>query len=79
MENLRGKIVVVTGLRKIPRTCSQCGYYDSLGGRPGRNNDGVCSARGTLWSTRKIRTSKERLENCPLRMITDSKKKASDA
>lgn len=78
MENLRGKIVVVTELRKLPRTCSQCKYYDSMGGSPGRGNYGVCSARATLWSTHSIRTSKERLDNCPLRMIADNKK-ASDA
>ena len=78
MENLCGKIVIVTEMRRLPRRCSQCKYYDSMGGSPGRGNDGACSARGTLWSTRNISPSKERLDNCPLRMITDDKK-ASDA
>ena len=78
MENLRGKIVVVTAIRKMPRTCSQCKCYDSMGGSPGRGNDGVCTARATLYSTQSISTTKERLDNCPLRMITGDKK-ASDA
>lgn len=74
MENLRGKIVVVTEMRKLPRTCSQCKYYDSMGGSPGRGNDGVCTARATLYSTQSISTTKARLDNCPLRMITGDKK-----
>lgn len=78
MENLRGKIVVVTEMRKLPRTCSQCKYYDSMGGSPGRGNDGTCTARATLYSTQHISTSKERLDNCPLRVVTENKK-AADA
>lgn len=69
MNELRGKIVVVTNMRAVPRTCSQCKYYDSMGGAPGRGNDGVCTARGTLYSTASIRPSKERLENCPLQIV----------
>ena len=37
---------------------------------PRKGRDGVCTARGTLYATRGIRVSKERLDNCPLRIIT---------
>lgn len=74
MDELRGKVVVVTQLRKIPAACSQCKYYDSMGGNPGRGNDGVCSARATLYSTSHIQSSKERLKDCPLRIIGGRKK-----
>lgn len=39
-------------------------------GNRGRGSDGACTARGTLYATRGIRVSKERLDNCPLRIIT---------
>ena len=69
MRELLGKVVVVTKMRIIPKSCSQCKYYDNMGGTSGRNNNGVCTARGTLYSTNHIATSKQRLENCPLRLI----------
>ena len=66
MSELLGKVVVVTQMRKIPA----CKYYENMGGNRGRGSDGVCTARGTLYATRGIRVSKERLDNCPLRIIT---------
>lgn len=73
MKKLLGKIIIVTKMRKIPRSCSLCGYYDSTGQHPGgRRNYGVCTARATLYSTERINVSKERLDNCPLRMITEA-------
>lgn len=51
-------------------TCAYCKYYENMGGNRGRGSDGVCTARGTLYATRGIRVSKERLDNCPLRIIT---------
>lgn len=70
MKNeLIGKVVIVTQMRNIPHTCQQCKYYDNMGGRPGRYSEGVCTARGTLYSTESIRVSKERLPNCPLRKV----------
>lgn len=46
------------------------GYYDGMGNRPGgRYNDGICTAGASIYSTRGIRVSKERLKNCPLHMI----------
>ena len=47
-----------------------CKYYENMGGNRGRGSDGVCTARGTLYATRGIKVSKERLDNCPLRIIT---------
>lgn len=70
MNELIGKIVVVTNLRKIPRSCGECKYYDNMGGMRGRGNDGICTAGATLHTTRHIQTSKERLDSCPLRIIT---------
>ena len=66
MSELLGKVVVVTQMRKIPAACQMCKYYENRG----RGSDGVCTARGTLYATRGIRVSKERLDNCPLRIIT---------
>lgn len=65
---LPGKIVIVTGLRKIPESCSKCKYYDSMGGHGGRRNDGICIARAYPYTTRRINVSKERLTTCPLVM-----------
>ncbi len=70
MSELLGKVVVVTQMRKIPAACQMCKYYESMGGNRGRGSDGVCTARGTLYATRGIRVSKERLDNCPLHIIT---------
>lgn len=69
MSELLGKVVVVTQMRKIPAACQMCKYHENMGGKRGRGSDGVCTARGTLYATRGIRVSKERLRNCPLRMI----------
>lgn len=69
MNGLIGKVVVVTQLRSIPKNCSSCKYYDSMGGRPGRGNDGACTAKGTYYSTQTIQPSKEWLETCPLRLV----------
>lgn len=74
MSVLSGKVVVVTQMRKIPKTCNQCKYYDNMGGVSGRYNSGVCAARGTLYSTEHIMSSKQRLENCPLRLIEEELK-----
>ena len=70
MQNyeLIGKIVVVTGLRVLPKSCVQCKFYENMGGNPGRSNNGACRALD-YCSTRSIAVSKERLPNCPLRMI----------
>lgn len=69
-SELLGKVVVITQMRKIPTACAYCKYYENMGGNRGRSSDGVCTARGTLYATRGIRVSKERLDNCPLRIIT---------
>ena len=74
MDELSGKIVVVTQLRKIPSACSKCKYYESMGGKPGRGNNGICSARAILYSTSHIQPSKERLEDCPLRVVGGGRK-----
>ena len=43
MNKYIGKIIIVTNMRKIPRSCAECGYYDGMGNRPGgRYNDGIC-------------------------------------
>ena len=81
MNKYIGKIIIVTNMRKIPRSCAECGYYDGMGNRPGgRYNDGICTAGASIYSTRGIRVSKERLKNCPLHMIgrdsNDHKNKA---
>ena len=68
-SELLGKVVVITQMRKIPTACAYCKYYENMGGNRGRGSDGVCTARGTLYATRGIRVSKERLDNCPLRVI----------
>ena len=45
MNKYIGKIIIVTNMRKIPRSCAECGYYDGMGNRPGgRYNDGICTA-----------------------------------
>ena len=67
-NELIGKIVVVTGLRVLPKSCGQCKFYENMGGTPGRSNNGACRALN-YWSTRSIAVSKDRLPNCPLRMI----------
>lgn len=59
---------------EIPSACAYCKYYENMGGNRGRGSDGVCTARGTLYATRGIRVSKERLDNCPLRIITGGRK-----
>ena len=70
MSELLGKVVVVTQMRKIPAACQMCKYYENMGGNRGRGSDGVCTARGTLYATRGIRESKERLDYSPPRIIT---------
>ena len=82
MSELLEKVVVVTQMKKIPTACAYCKYYENMGGNRGRGSDGVCTARGTLYATRGIRVSKERLDNCPLRIVTggrggDAKRKAA--
>ena len=69
-SELLGKVVVITQMRKIPTAYAYCKYYENMGGNRGRGSDGACTARGTLYATRGIRVSKERLDNCPLRIIT---------
>lgn len=68
-KSVNGKVVIVTGLRTIPRSCSVCKYYDCLGNRNKRQNDGICTARGYNYSTRHINVSKERLQTCPLVLV----------
>lgn len=68
-RRLLGKIVIVTGMHKVPESCSKCRYYDSMGNRPGRGNDGICTARPSFFSTSSICITKERLPNCPLRLV----------
>ena len=65
MSELLEKVVVVTQMKKIPTACAYCKYYENMGGNRGRGSDGACTARGTLYATRGIRVSKERLDNCP--------------
>ena len=61
MNKYIGKIIIVTNMRKIPRSCAECGYYDGMGNRPGgRYNDGICTAGASIYSTRGIRVTKER-------------------
>lgn len=36
MNKYIGKIIIVTNMRKIPRSCAECGYYDGMGNRPRR-------------------------------------------
>lgn len=73
MKRLLGKVVVVTKMRRIPKCCAQCGYYDSMGNNPGRGNDGSCMAFSSYgpMSTRRIAVSKERLPDCPLEKVGD--------
>ena len=33
MNKYIGKIIIVTNMRKIPRSCAECGYYDGMGNR----------------------------------------------
>lgn len=66
--DLTGRVVIVTKLRKVPKACSQCNFYDSMGGR-GWGNDGVCTALGTHRSTRDIKVMRQRLDDCPLREV----------
>ena len=68
-SELLGKVVVITQMRKIPTACAYCKYYENMGGKQGYGNDGACTARGVIYATRGIRVSKERLRNCPLRVI----------
>ena len=50
MNKYIGKIIIVTNMRKIPRSCAECGYYDGMGNRPGgRYNDGICTAGASIW------------------------------
>ena len=67
-NELIGKIVVVTGLRVLPKSCMQCKFYENMGGARGRSNDGACRALD-YWSTRSIAVSKAKLPNCPLRRV----------
>lgn len=67
-NDLIGKIVVVTGLRVLPKSCMRCKFYENMGGTRGSTNDGACRALD-YWSTRSIAVSKDRLPNCPLRRI----------
>ena len=69
MTRLTGKVVILTGLRTIPKSCSVCKYYDNCGNRNKRQNDGICTARGYNYSTRYINVSKERLPTCPLVLV----------
>lgn len=51
MNKYIGKIIIVTNMRKIPRSCAECGYYDGMGNRPGgRYNDGICTAGASIYS-----------------------------
>ena len=69
LGELYGKVVIVTGMRHVPKACRECSYYDNMYESIGAVNDGVCMARGVLYSTRNIRVSKERLDNCPLCVV----------
>ena len=63
MNKYIGKIIIVTNMRKIQRSCAECGYYDGMGNRPGgRYNDGICTADVYTLSSRGIRVTKERLK-----------------
>lgn len=63
----RGKIVILTAMKRIPRTCYECAYYRPYPDMHGwRANAGYCSAYPNK-STAGIRISRERLEDCPLR------------
>lgn len=70
-KELLGKVVVVTRMRKVPGCCAMCSYYDNMGNRPGRGNDGACTANGGYYSTESIAVSKQRLPNCPLAKVGD--------
>lgn len=67
-RKLLGKVVVVTRMRKIPKGCIFCPFYDSMGGTPGRHNDGICTALRNR-STSSVKISKERLPDCPLQIV----------
>ena len=58
-------------MRKIPKYCSQCPYYDSMGGKSGHINNGACKANGGYQSTADIQVTKMRLDSCPLKMVDD--------
>lgn len=66
---LAGKVVVLTNLRKIPKSCSVCKYYDTFGAGRGRISDGCCTAGGRPYQDRTTMVSKERMANCPLRKV----------
>ena len=70
---LPGKIVVVTGMRRIPSACIKCTFYDNMGNKSRRRNDGVCGARGYFYTTRNINVTKERLPTCPLVKVESEK------
>lgn len=69
--SLLGKVVVVTGMRKIPKSCTRCPFYDNMGGRSGHINNGVCTATGSYRSTEGIQVTKMRLDSCPLKLDDD--------
>lgn len=65
------KIIIETGLKKIPNSCMKCEYFISLFTIPefSSKNDGHCTALSRGNDTRNIVVSKERLKNCPLREV----------
>ena len=69
--DLIGKVVVVTGMRKIPMCCIRCPFYDNMGGKSGHINYGVCKANGSYRSTSGIQVTKMRLDSCPLKVVDD--------
>ena len=75
IANLLGKVVVVTGMRKIPKCCIRCHFYDNMGGKSGHTNSGACKANGSYRSTEGIQVTKMRLDSCPLVMVDDGKRK----
>ena len=72
VEALYDKVIVKTMLRKLPKCCIQCHFYDNMGGKRGYHNNGACIIQN-FKSTEGIQVSKMRLDTCPLRLVKRKK------
>lgn len=72
VEALYDKIIVKTRLRKLPKCCIQCHFYDNMGGKRGYHNNGACIIQN-FKSTEGIQVTKMRLDTCPLCIVKRKK------
>ena len=70
-SELYGKVVVVTKIKNVPQSCNRCPYY-----RTGPYmkhligfNCGACWINGWPEYIKYTKVSKERLPDCPLRLV----------